>query len=322
MSPAVLSCCGNWVCCEGAKEGGGFFVLLRGIIPPVAMPLDDQERVDAPALRALVQALLTAGVHGLFVLGSTGEFAHLADREKERAVEIVLAEVDGKVPVLVGATDTGTRRALQWATLAQRQGVAAIVVAPPFYYPLTEAEVERHYRVLASECAVPIIAYHIPATTKVWFSVDLVERLAEAQVIVGLKDSSGDLTFTFALIDRLRGRSFAIFQGHDALVAPSLLYGAHGGINALANLVPEWFVALYDAAQQQNSGVAFSWQQRINALARRMEAFPFLPALKTALHLRWGLPERVTAPWQALSEEQKAVLRTALQESEVPLSAP
>ncbi len=294
-------------------------MLLRGIIPPIATPVDEQERVDEQALRQLVRALLTAGVHGMFVLGSTGAFAHLTDKEKERALDIVLSEVDKKVPVLVGATETGTRRAVKWAQIAQQRGADALVIAPPFYYPLTEAEVEQHYRALASECAMPIIAYHIPATTKVWFSVALVERLSELPNIVGIKDSSGDLTFTFSVIDRMRERPFAILQGHDSLVAPSLLYGAHGAINSLANLVPEWFVALYDASQKEDASLAISWQQQINNLIGQLDAFPFFPALKAALHLRWGIPERVTAPFHPLSEEQKACLWTALQSAGVPL---
>ncbi len=291
---------------------------LQGIVPPIATPLDSEERVDEPALKRLVQGLLSARVNGVFVLGSTGEFAHLTDKEKRRALEIVVSEVNKKVPVLAGVTETSTRRSLQWVKEAERSGADFLVAAPPFYYPLTEDELERHYRLLAEEAGLPVLLYHIPATTKVRFSLPLLERLAEVPQIVGIKDSSGDLPFVFALIDALKQRPFLVFQGHDALLAPALLYGADGGINSLSNLVPEWFVALYQAAQRKDVGEAFAWQQRLNALMKPLEAFPFLPALKEALHLRWGIPAMVTAPFAPLTEEQKSLLRAILIEAGVP----
>ncbi|MCS7193295.1 MAG: dihydrodipicolinate synthase family protein, partial [Armatimonadetes bacterium] len=169
-----------------------------------------REEVDEPALRGLVRYLLQGGVHGVFVLGSTGEFAHLTDDEKRRAIEIVVSEVNGKVPVLVGVAESGTKRSIFWAKEAKKFGVDGVVAAPPFYYPLTESEVENHYRALASECELPILLYHIPSTTKIRFSVDLVERLSKLPNIVGIKDSTGDLSFVFTLINWMRDRNFVV----------------------------------------------------------------------------------------------------------------
>jgi 4-hydroxy-tetrahydrodipicolinate synthase len=215
---------------------------LRGIIPPVATPLDEQERVHEASLRKLLRHLQQAGVHGLFLLGSTGEFAHLTDAEKQRVLDIAAEEVAGKIPLLVGATEAGTKRCVFWLKEAERVGATAVVIAPPFYYPLSDDEVERHFRSLAEETALPLLLYHIPSATKVRMSLPLIECLADLPNIVGLKDSSGDLAFVFAVLDQMRDRPFVIFQGHDNALAPALLYGAHGGINSLANLVPEWFV--------------------------------------------------------------------------------
>lgn len=285
---------------------------FSGIIPPVVTPLDEIERVDEGAMRVLVRHLIQSGVHGIFVLGSTGEFAHLTDDEKRRAIDVVVSEVNGEVPVLVGVTEAGTKRSIFWAKEAQRFGANGVVAAPPFYYRLSDAEIENHYRALSSECELPILIYHIPSTTKVRFSLELIERLAEAPNIVGIKDSTGDLPFVLNLVDQMNGRNFLVFQGHDALLAPTLLYGAHGGINSSANLVPSWFVALYDAARRGEATSALAWQRKINELVRLLETMPFLPALKMSLHLKGLIRPFISAPFLPLPESQRENLLTVL----------
>lgn len=170
----------------------------------MATPLDEQEKVDEASLRKLTRQLLKAGVHGLFVLGSTGEFVHLCDDEKRRAMDIVLNEVNKAVPVLLGVTEAGTKRTVAWAQEAQKRGADAIVAAPPFYYPLRADDVEHHFRILASKTDLPIVLYHIPVTTKVHIPLSVIARLEEVPNIVGIKDSTGDLSFVFELIDLLR----------------------------------------------------------------------------------------------------------------------
>jgi 4-hydroxy-tetrahydrodipicolinate synthase len=285
---------------------------FSGIIPPVVTPLDEIERVDEGAMRVLVRHLIQSGVHGIFVLGSTGEFAHLTDDEKRRAIDVVVSEVNGEVPVLVGVTEAGTKRSIFWAKEAQRFGANGVVAAPPFYYRLSDAEIENHYRALSSECELPILIYHIPSTTKVRFSLELIERLAEAPNIVGIKDSTGDLPFVLNLVDQMNGLNFLVFQGHDALLAPTLLYGAHGGINSSANLVPSWFVALYDAARRGEATSALAWQRKINELVRLLETMPFLPALKMSLHLKGLIRPFISAPFLPLPESQRENLLTVL----------
>lgn len=285
---------------------------FSGIIPPVVTPLDEIERVDEGAMRVLVRHLIQSGVHGIFVLGSTGEFAHLTDDEKRRAIDVVVSEVNGEVPVLVGVTEAGTKRSIFWAKEAQRFGANGVVAAPPFYYRLSDAEIENHYRALSSECELPILIYHIPSTTKVRFSLELIERLAEAPNIVGIKDSTGDLPFVLNLVDQMNGLNFLVFQGHDALLAPTLLYGAHGGINSSANLVPSWFVALYDAARRGEATSALAWQRKISELVRLLETMPFLPALKMSLHLKGLIRPFISAPFLPLPESQRENLLTAL----------
>jgi 4-hydroxy-tetrahydrodipicolinate synthase len=285
---------------------------FSGIIPPLVTPLDEIERVDEGAMRVLVRHLIQSGVHGIFVLGSTGEFAHLTDDEKRRAIDVVVSEVNGEVPVLVGVTEAGTKRSIFWAKEAQRFGANGVVAAPPFYYRLSDAEIENHYRALSSECELPILIYHIPSTTKVRFSLELIERLAEAPNIVGIKDSTGDLPFVLNLVDQMNGLNFLVFQGHDALLAPTLLYGAHGGINSSANLVPSWFVALYDAARRGEATSALAWQRKISELVRLLETMPFLPALKMSLHLKGLIRPFISAPFLPLPESQRENLLTVL----------
>jgi 4-hydroxy-tetrahydrodipicolinate synthase len=209
-------------------------------------------------------------------------------------------------------TEAGTKRSIFWAKEAQRFGANGVVAAPPFYYPLSEAEIENHYRALSSECELPILLYHIPSTTKVRFSLTLIERLAEVPNIVGIKDSTGDLPFVLNLIDRTRERPFLVFQGQDDLLALTLLYGAHGGINSSANLVPSWFVALYEAAKRGEATSAIAWQRKINELVRHLETMSFLPSLKMALHLKGLIRPSISAPFTPFPENRKEELLSAL----------
>jgi 4-hydroxy-tetrahydrodipicolinate synthase len=223
---------------------------LSGIVPPLVTPLNADESVDEPALRRLVQHVLRGGVNGVFVMGTTGEFAALADSERRRAIEVVVDEAKGSVPVLAGVGDSSTRRALARAVEAQEIGVDALVAIPPYYHSVnTMEEAKAHFEAIAKASSVPVMIYNIPQRIGMSLTVDAVAELREVPQIVGIKDSSEDFSHFQAFI-RMESAAFRVFQGSEAQGAASLLMGAHGCVPGMANLAPKLWVLLYEAARQ------------------------------------------------------------------------
>jgi len=225
---------------------------LSGVIPPLATPLHSDESVDEPGLRRLVQHVLRGGVHGVFVMGSTGEFAALADSERRRVVEIVVDEVKGAVPVLVGVGDSSTGRALARVQEAQEAGADAVVAIIPYYHtPNNMAEAKEHFTAIAEAASVPVIIYNIPQRIGVSLTVELISEVRELPQVAGIKDSSENFSL-FLDIARMESAAFRVFQGSEIHTAASLLMGAHGCVPGMGNLAPKLWVALYDAARDGN----------------------------------------------------------------------
>ena len=162
---------------------------LHGVVPPIATPVYKDETVDEAGLRRLVNFQLERGVHGLFVLGGTGEFFCFPTREKIRAIETVVDEVNGRVPVVAGVTDLSTRRAIENSHIAQEAGVDFITSLPPFFFPLGQDTISRFYTSLAGESDLPLLLYNIRDPIHTNIQPETVQKLAQNPKIVGIKDS-------------------------------------------------------------------------------------------------------------------------------------
>jgi 4-hydroxy-tetrahydrodipicolinate synthase len=223
---------------------------LGGIIPPLATPLHADESVDETGLRRLVQHVLRGGVHGVFVAGSTGEFAALVEQERRRALEIVVDEVKGAVPVLAGVGDSGTNRALQRVEEAQQAGADGLVAILPYYQtPNNMEEAKAHFQALANAASVPVLLYNIPQRVGASLTLEAVDELRELPQVAGIKDSSENFNLFLGLA-RMESAAFRVFQGSEMQAAASLLMGAHGCVPGSANLAPKLWVALYEAARE------------------------------------------------------------------------
>jgi len=223
---------------------------LGGIIPPLVTPLHSDETLDEEGLRRLVQHVLRGGVHGVFVMGSTGEFAAVADAERRHAIEVVVDEVKGKAPVFAGVGDASTRRALMRVEEAQQRGVDALVAILPYYHGVNNMEeAKRHFEEIAQASSLPVLIYNIPQRVGASLTVEAVSELREAPQIVGIKDSSEDFN-RFQGFVRMESAAFRVFQGSEAQGAASLLMGAHGCVPGMANLAPKLWVAMYEAAKE------------------------------------------------------------------------
>ncbi|WP_339129246.1 dihydrodipicolinate synthase family protein [Streptomyces sp. f51] len=272
---------------------------LTGVVPPVCTPLTPDREVDVPSLTRLIDHLVDAGVHGLFVLGSTSEVAYLTDAQRRLVVETAVAHVAGGLPVLAGAIDMTTPRVLEHAHTARAAGADAIVVTAPFYTRTHPAEIARHFRLVAARAGLPVFAYDLPASVHSKLGPDLVLELAADGVLAGLKDSSGDLGGFRAVVTGARTRpgvgGFTALTGSEVVVDSALALGADGVVPGLANVDPVGYVRLYELCAAGDWERARAEQERLCELfglvgagdpARMGGSSSALGAFKAALRLR------------------------------------
>ncbi|MBR8641586.1 dihydrodipicolinate synthase family protein [Streptomyces tuirus] len=289
-----------------------------GVIPPVCTPLTPDREVDVPSLLRLVDHLVAAGVHGLFVLGSSSEAAYLTDRQRRLVVESVAAHAGGQLPVLAGAIDMTTPRVLDHVASVTAAGADGVVVTAPFYARTHPAEIDRHYRTVAAASPVPVIAYDIPVAVHTKLPTHVVLELAADGVLAGLKDSSGDLAAFRKVVTGARDdqgiTGFSVLTGSELIVDAALAIGADGTVPGLGNVDPHGYVRLYDLFRAGDRDEARAEQERLCALfgmvtagdpARMGPGSSAIGAFKAALHLRGVIDCPVTAqPQVPLSEDE------------------
>ena len=239
---------------------------LHGIIPPLATPLHRDETIDTAALARLVEFQLQAGVHGLWILGTTARFDLIPD-DRQRQIAEIAVEVPHHVPLVLNVSDQGTQRTLTRAALFDDLPYDYYAVLPPWYQPMTAAEVTDYFHKLADTLAKPVVIYNAPWICN-QLSFNHLRKLAEHPRIVGCKDVSPSLSRTqdWTVAER-RQLGFSYLHGND-LVALSTDLGADGFVLSLANPFPEWAVALWDAARDDEAERAFRLQSQLTRLAR------------------------------------------------------
>jgi dihydrodipicolinate synthase/N-acetylneuraminate lyase len=211
-------------------------------------PLRGRDELDLEGLERLVEYILAGGVSGLFILGTTGEGPSLSYRLRRELVERVCRQVNHRVPVLVGITDTAFVESVNLSRHSAEVGADALVVAPPYYLPEGQPELQEYLDHLVPELPRPLFLYNMPALTKVSFEPETVRRAMNEPRIVGLKDSSGDLTYFHRLCALLPARpDWSLLMGPEELLAQAVQEGGHGGVSGGANLFPKLYVRLYEA---------------------------------------------------------------------------
>ena len=225
---------------------------IKGIIPPMVTPLLENKELDLVGLKNLLEHLINGGVHGIFILGTTGEGPSLSYAVRKQLVSETCRIVNKKVPVLVGITDTSFDGTLEIANHAKKVGADALVVAPPYYFPIAQEEMGDYLESLVPMLPLPFMLYNMPSCTKLHLSIDVVRRAKELGAI-GIKDSSGDLSYLYVLIEEFRSDpTFSIIAGTELFLPETIMYGGHGSVAGGANFFPRLFVDLYEAAMAQN----------------------------------------------------------------------
>lgn len=219
----------------------------KGIIPAVITPLTPDGKFNESAMRKLINYLISGGVHGLFVVGTTGEFYGLTPAEKKEIFQVTMDEVQGRVPVYAGTNGITTRESVMLTQLAEECGVDAVSVLTPMFITPNQEQLITHFKTIAANTSLPVVLYNNPPKTGVNLSAAAVAKLAEVSNIVSIKDSSGDLTLTAEYIRLTRGREdFNVLVGRDTLIYGALCYGAAGSIASCANVAPRLCADIYN----------------------------------------------------------------------------
>jgi len=269
---------------------------LRGVYPAMVTPLTPDETVDKQAYRRVVRYCLDGGVHGVVVLGTTGEFPAMTDAMRQDAIETALDEVKGRVPVLIGCGDTSTRKTVAQVKAAAAYKADGVLVAMPYYYPLDQAAVARHFQAVADASPLPVVLYNFPQMTKTAIAPETIEKLAAHPNIIGLTDSAGDFVAMQRYLALTAGQDFAVMSGNPALGLAAYLHGAKGGIYAGCSLVPKLCADVWNAFSRGDLPAALELQKRAS-LIPLMGGFGPAPAVIKFLLSKLGVCDAtVSAP--------------------------
>jgi 4-hydroxy-tetrahydrodipicolinate synthase len=232
-------------------------------------PLRARDELDHPGLERLIEHILGGGVHGLFILGTSGEAPGLSYRLRRELIECVCRQVRGRVPVLVGITDTSMVEALGLARHAADSGAQSLVTSTPFYLPPGQPELIEFVEHLVRELPLPLYLYNMPQMTKVEFAPDTLAHLAQLEGIVGVKDSSGNLSYFDQVLALKRQRpDWSVFVGPEHLLVETVRRGGDGGVNGGANINPRLLVDLYQAVKNGDAARASELQEKLLRLGK------------------------------------------------------
>ncbi len=287
--------------------------LPEGIIIPVITPVDAQGKFNEPVYRQLIDFWADHGIDGVFPFGTTGEF-HAFDNEVYRHVlEVTKDAVRGRMAVYAGANHITTAGAVELAKIAEEVGVDALSVLTPMFVSQTQDELLAYYTTIANATSLPIIIYNNKPKTNVTVAPETVRKLAQIKNIVGVKDSTGDMTNTEEYIRLTRDLpDFRVLVGRDTLIYAGLCYGAAGAITSCANIAPDLAVAIYNCYKAGDQAGALDAQFKFSKLriSTNMGTFPVV--IKEGLRMMGYDVGDCIAPIAPLSEDKRAELREVL----------
>ncbi len=281
-------------------------------------PLDEQRKIDYKGTENLVNHLIAGGVHAIFVLGTTGEAQSLSLEERTSLVEFTGKVIDGRVPYLVCVTDTSIDDSVALAETAKEAGACAVVAAPPYYFDPSQSDMVNWYTALADRSPLPVYLYNMPGKVKVNIAPSTVAALASHPNIIGLKDSSANTVYFQTLQYLTRNEeNFALYVGPEEITAETVLLGGDGGVNGGANMFPELYVKMYEAAERRDIDECKRLQKYIMQISVSIYGITntpssYLQGLKAALELLGICKGGLALPYTSYNEECKAKVKAAL----------
>lgn len=284
-----------------------------GIIPPIITPFTEDGKFNEPVYREMVDHLICEGVHGVFPLGTTGEFYAVSEDEVREIFAVTLDAVKGRVPVYGGATHITTRGTIRLVQVAEEAGVDAVSVLTPMFVSQTQDEIYQFYKTVAENTSLPVIIYNNRPKTNVHVAPATVAKLAEIPNIVGVKDSTGDFTNTAEYIRLTRGNDhFSVLLGRDTLIYAGLCCGAAGAIASCANVAPRIAADIYDKFKAGDLAGALDAQFTLAPLRLACNMGTFPEVIKESLMMQGYPVGKCLDPIQELTPDEKDKLRKVL----------
>ncbi|AQQ71154.1 putative 2-keto-3-deoxy-galactonate aldolase YagE [Limihaloglobus sulfuriphilus] len=296
---------------------------LKGIVPPMITPLLDRDTLDVEGLEKLIEHILGGGVHGLFILGTTGEAPSLSYDLRYELIKRTSKQVNGRVPLLVGVTDTSFSESIKLARFSAEQGADAAVLAPPYYFSQGQPELIEYIGHVTKELPLPLFLYNMPGCTKVHMDPETVMILSEYPRIIGLKDSSCDMMYFHKIRAMLKQNpEFAVLLGPEELLAESVLLGADGGVNGGANMFPSLYVALYNAAVKKDIDTVVELHKKVVQISMTIYSTgrygsSVLKGIKCALGLMGVCNDFISEPFHRFRDPEREIIRKFLSEIKI-----
>jgi dihydrodipicolinate synthase/N-acetylneuraminate lyase len=293
---------------------------LKGIIPPLVTPLLDSDTLDKEGLERLIGHVIKGGVHGVFILGTTGEAQSLSYRLRGELIQETCRIVNSRIPVLVGISDTSIVESLNLSKKAADYGASAVVSAPPYYYATAQPELTDFYQQLTKELPLPLFLYNMPTHTKVNFSPATIRKLAENPKIIGFKDSSANgAYFQLVCYEMKENKNFSLLVGPEEMTAEAILMGGHGGVNGGANMFPSLYVDLYNAAIARDFDKIKILQEKVLGISRSIYnvghyGSSYLKGVKCVLGLLGICSDFMAQPFFHFLPKEREIVQNALVE--------
>lgn len=291
-------------------------VAIKGIIPPIITPMNEDESINENELRNQVNRQIKGGIHGLFPFGTNGEGYILSEKEKEQVLSIVVDETAGRVPVYAGTGCIGTKDTIRQSLMAKSVGADVLSIITPSFAAASQNELYEHYKTVAEAVDMPIVLYNIPARTGNSLAPATVAKLSKIENIVGAKDSSGNFDNMLQYIEQTRdSENFAVLSGNDSLILWNLLAGGTGGIAGCANVFPEVMASIYDyfiTGELEKARVA---QDSIRSFRGCFKYGNPNTIVKTAVNLLGYPVGKCRAPFNQVPEEGIEALKNVLAEN-------
>jgi 4-hydroxy-tetrahydrodipicolinate synthase len=292
--------------------------LLTGIVPPIVTPLKSNDELDHAGVERVIEHVISGGVSGIFALGTTGEAPSLSHRLRSEFIELVCEQVQGRVPVLVGITDTSFTESLEMAEHSADCGADAVVCAPPYYFSAGQDELRNTFKRLIARCPLPMFLYNMPSHCKTVFEFSTVEALSELEKVRGLKDSSGNMQYLHGLMPLTKNRDdFSLLVGPEELLAESLFLGAHGGVSGGSNMRPQLYVETYNAAKSGDWTRVRELHTQIMKVSAAIyrtgyAGSSYLRGVKCAMSLLGLCEDTLAEPFEPFGEKDRAHIAAGL----------
>ncbi|RIJ46965.1 dihydrodipicolinate synthase family protein [Maribellus luteus] len=292
---------------------------LKGIIPPIVTPLINEEELDESGLARLIEYLISGGVHGIFLLGTTGEATSLSYSLRREFVEKACAFINKRVPVMVGVTDTSAAGLLEMAHVSKSAGADALVISSPYYLPISQNEFVDFLKNISPKLPLPFLLYNMPSCTKMHMSVETVRQAKELGAI-GIKDSSGDLAYFYTLLDEFKNETdFAVICGTELFLPESVNFGGSGGITGGANIFPRLFVDMYKASLDGDLNKVARLRDIVIQIEKKIynisaDSSRYIESIKCALSVLGICSGYVAQPFSGFEEAQKQQMQVNIKE--------